>query len=68
MLTISVWPRRLKEFLLTHPLYKSPPERGYPSSLQSPRPRLSPDPDLLSDSVVDTIPLISEIYERTDEI
>lgn len=25
MLTISVWPRRLKEFLLTHPLYKSPP-------------------------------------------
>ena len=24
MLTISVWPRRLKEFLLTHPLYKSP--------------------------------------------
>ena len=27
MLTISVWPRRLKEFLLTHPLYKSPRER-----------------------------------------
>ena len=27
MLTISVWPRRLKEFLLTHPLYKSPVER-----------------------------------------
>ena len=25
MLTISVWPRRLKEFVLTHPLYKSPP-------------------------------------------
>ncbi len=25
MLTIHVWPRRLKEFLLTHPLYKSPP-------------------------------------------
>ena len=24
MLTISVWPRRLKVFLLTHPLYKSP--------------------------------------------
>ena len=24
MLTISVWTRRLKEFLLTHPLYKSP--------------------------------------------
>ena len=24
MLTISAWPRRLKEFLLTHPLYKSP--------------------------------------------
>ena len=24
MLTISVWPRRLKEFLLTHSLYKSP--------------------------------------------
>ena len=24
MLTISIWPRRLKEFLLTHPLYKSP--------------------------------------------
>ena len=25
MRTIHVWPRRLKEFLLTHPLYKSPP-------------------------------------------
>ena len=24
MLTIHVWPERLKEFLLTHPLYKSP--------------------------------------------
>ena len=24
MLTIHVWPRRLKEFLLSHPLYKSP--------------------------------------------
>ena len=24
MLTIHVWPRWLKEFLLTHPLYKSP--------------------------------------------
>ena len=24
MLTIHVLPRRLKEFLLTHPLYKSP--------------------------------------------
>ena len=28
MLTISVWPRRLKEFLLTHPLYKSPFQIG----------------------------------------
>ena len=27
MLTIHVWPRRLKEFLLTHPLYKSPSRR-----------------------------------------
>ena len=24
MLTIHVWPKRLKDFLLTHPLYKSP--------------------------------------------
>jgi len=24
MLTIHVWPKRLKEFLLTNPLYKSP--------------------------------------------
>ena len=24
MLTIHVWPKRLKEFLLTHTLYKSP--------------------------------------------
>ena len=24
MLTIHVWPRWVKEFLLTHPLYKSP--------------------------------------------
>ena len=36
MLTIHVWPKWLKEFLLTHPLYKSPPFRrhetvGYPS-------------------------------------
>ena len=29
MLTISVWPRRLKEFLLTHPLYKSPSFLSY---------------------------------------
>ena len=28
MLTIHVWPRRLKEFLLTHPLYKSPSPVG----------------------------------------
>ena len=27
MLTIHVWPKWLKEFLLTHPLYKSPPGR-----------------------------------------
>ena len=27
MLTIHVWPKRLKEFLLTHPLYKSPQRR-----------------------------------------
>ena len=26
MLTIHVWPRWVKEFLLTHPLYKSPYE------------------------------------------
>ena len=24
MLTIHVWPKWVKEFLLTHPLYKSP--------------------------------------------
>ena len=32
MLTIHVWPRRLKDFLLTHPLYKSPgiPAHGSP--------------------------------------
>ena len=29
MLTIHVWPRRLKEFLLTHPLYKSPRHTPY---------------------------------------
>ena len=32
MLTIHVWPRWVKEFLLTHPLYKSPYE---PASLGS---------------------------------
>ena len=26
MLTIHVWPKWLKRFLLTHPLYKSPPK------------------------------------------
>jgi hypothetical protein len=31
MLTIHVWPKRLKEFLLTHPLYKSPKTRLSPS-------------------------------------
>ena len=31
MLTIHVWPRRLKEFLLTHPLYKSPNRFGMKS-------------------------------------
>jgi len=29
MLTIHVWPKRLKEFLLTHPLYKSPQNPSY---------------------------------------
>lgn len=29
MLTIHVWPKRLKEFLLTHPLYKSPSLFGF---------------------------------------
>ena len=28
MLTIHVWPRWVKEFLLTHPLYKSPSAVG----------------------------------------
>ena len=27
MLTIHVWPKWVKEFLLTHPLYKSPPQK-----------------------------------------
>lgn len=35
MLTIHVWPKRLKEFLLAHPLYKSPnqylPRYGKPA-------------------------------------
>ena len=35
MLTISVWPRRLKEFLLTHPLYKSPPTNCQPRAMSS---------------------------------
>ena len=29
MLTIHVWPKRLKEFLLTHTLYKSPRKQGF---------------------------------------
>lgn len=29
MLTIHVWPKWLKEFLLTHPLYKSPEESTF---------------------------------------
>lgn len=33
MLTIHVWPKRLKEFLLAHPLYKSPPKTAAYSSL-----------------------------------
>ena len=32
MLTIHVWPRWVKEFLLTHPLYKSPPQAARPES------------------------------------
>ena len=36
MLTIHVWPKWLKEFLLTHPLYKSPSqERGMLARLTS---------------------------------
>ena len=31
MRTIHVWPRRLEEFLLTHPLYKSPTFHTYPA-------------------------------------
>jgi hypothetical protein len=30
MLTIHVWPKQLKEFLLTHPLYKSPSMENLP--------------------------------------
>ena len=29
MLTIHVWPKWLKDFLLTHPLYKSPNAFGF---------------------------------------
>ena len=60
MLTIHVLPRRLKEFLLTHPLYKSPPAR--PSHLtdgssitnrrtsdSNANPRNDPDPQPPSD-------------------
>ena len=41
MLTIHVWPKRLKEFLLTHTLYKSPAvqvQAGRASKSQDPRP------------------------------
>ncbi len=38
MLTIHVWPRRLKEFLLTHPLYKSPSRRIVSEHVTAPRP------------------------------
>ena len=31
MLTIHVWPKRLKEFLPTHPLYKSPSPSSIPA-------------------------------------
>ena len=34
MLTIHVWPKRLKEFLLTHPLYKSPTKIPTATSMQ----------------------------------
>ena len=38
MLTIHVWPKRLKEFLLTHPLYKSPGvwPKAYKNSAHAP--------------------------------
>jgi hypothetical protein len=42
MLTIHVWPKRLKEFLLTHPLYKSPTALGVCDRHETDeRPRLS---------------------------
>jgi len=36
MLTIHVWPKRLKQFLLTHPLYKSPTEDAARCRRQAP--------------------------------
>lgn len=44
MLTISVWPRRLKEFLLTHPLYKSPASSANGEAASSPLVQKSPIP------------------------
>ena len=35
MLTIHVWPKRLKEFLLTHPLYKSPKKKHRAARLEA---------------------------------
>ena len=42
MLTIHVWPKRLKEFLLTHPLYKSPFFVAGAAPREGPAPRLRP--------------------------
>ena len=39
MLTIHVWPKWLKEFLLTHPLYKSPSRYAEASAPELPRPQ-----------------------------
>ena len=36
MLTIHVWPKWLKEFLLTHPLYKSPVVQVTPTANRTP--------------------------------
>ena len=45
MLTIHVWPRWLKEFLLTHPLYKSPPRSNRPRQVPAAiHPSFQPQP------------------------
>ncbi len=59
MLTIHVWPKWLKEFLLTHPLYKSPYAYGKLQAIR--QSTLQPDSKSVKHRHKPTHPMVDEV-------